>query len=86
MPVNLYKSDSKKWLVEDDNKIYPPFSSIEGLGETVANAIVKEREIRNFTSIKNLQSRAKVSGTVIEKMKMMNIFDELDEDDQLSLF
>lgn len=86
LPVNLYKSDSKKWLVEDDNKIYPPFSSIEGLGETVANAIVKEREIRNFTSIKNLQSRAKVSGTVIEKMKMMNIFDELDEDDQLSLF
>lgn len=86
LPVNLDKSDSNKWIVKDEKSIYPPFSSIEGLGDTVANAIVKEREIRGFTSIKNLQTRAKISQTVIEKMKMMKIFENLDEDDQLSLF
>lgn len=86
LPVSLKESDSKRWIVKDDKSIIPPFSSIEGLGLTVANAIVSEREERSFTSIKNLQSRAKISQTVIDKMRNMNIFYNLDEDDQLSLF
>jgi DNA polymerase-3 subunit alpha (Gram-positive type) len=84
--VDLNKSDASVWQVLDDKTALPPFSSIDGLGDTVAKAIVEEREKRPFTSIEDLQKRAKISGTLIDKLKEMGILDNLDESDQLSLF
>jgi DNA polymerase-3 subunit alpha (Gram-positive type) len=84
--VDLNKSDATVWGVKDDKSIYPPFSAIDGLGDTVAKAIVEEREKHPFTSIEDLQKRAKISQTLIDRMKKMNILDNLDESDQLSLF
>ena len=78
--------DSKLVLKKNNTDIYPPFNSIEGLGDTVANNIVKEREKRNFLSIEEVQYRAKVSGTLIDKMKSMGIFNGMSESNQLSLF
>ena len=72
--------------VKDDKSIYPPFASIDGLGDTVANNIVAEREKRDFLSIEEVQYRAKVSGTLIDKMKSMGIFAGMSESNQLSLF
>ena len=43
----------------------------------------KEQMIKYF---EDLQKRAKVSSTLIEKMKSMGILDNLDESSQLSLF
>ena len=86
VPIELDKSDATVWGVKDDNNIYPPFASIDGLGDTVAKAIVEEREKRPFTSIEDLQKRAKISQTLIDKLKKMRILDGLDESDQLSLF
>ena len=86
LPVDLMKSNSTVWGVKDDTSIYPPFSSIDGLGDTVAKNIVEEREKRDFLSIEEVQYRAKVSGTLIEKMKSMGIFDGMSESNQLSLF
>src|SRR5699024_9753755 len=63
VPIELDKSEDTIWGIKSDNEIYPPFSSIDGLGDTVANAIVAEREKRNFTSIEDLQKRAKISQT-----------------------
>ena len=45
-----------------------------------------EREIREFISIEEFQKRCKVSGTLIEKMKLMGILKNLPESSQLSLF
>ena len=84
--IELDKSEATTWGVKDETSIYPPFSSIDGLGDTVAKAIVEERSKRPFTSIEDLQKRAKVSQTLIEKMRKMKILDGLDESDQLSLF
>ena len=86
MPIELDKSEATTWGVKDDKSIYPPFSAMEGLGDTVAKAIVEERNKRPFTSIEDLQKRAKISQTLIDKMKRMKILDHLDESDQLSLF
>jgi len=86
LPVDLDKSNSTVWGVRDDTSIYPPFSSIDGLGDTVANNIVEEREKRPFLSIEEVQYRAKVSGTLIDRMKLMGIFDGMSESNQLSLF
>lgn len=86
LPIELDKSNSTIWNVKDDMSIYPPFSSIDGLGDTVANKIVEEREKGEFLSIEDLQKRGKVSGTLIEKMRSMGILDGMDESSQLSLF
>ncbi len=84
--VDLYESEATVWKVKNDKEIYPPFSSIDGLGDTVAQNIVKEREKKPFLSIEDVQTRGKVSGTLIEKMKEMKILDNLPESNQLSLF
>ena len=86
LPVDLQKSPATVWGVADDTSIYPPFSAIEGLGDTVAKNIVEEREKSPFLSIENCQKRAKISGTLIDKMKTMGIFDGMEESNQISLF
>ena len=84
--VDLYKSAATVWNVASDTEIIPPFSSIDGLGDTVAKNIVEEREKKPFLSIEDLQKRCKISATLIEKMRMMKILDGMDESSQLSLF
>ena len=84
--VDLYKSEATVWKVKSDTEIYPPFSAIEGLGITVAKAIVNEREKKEFISIEDLQSRCKISGTILDKMRTMGILDGMEESSQLTLF
>ena len=86
LPIDLYECESTTWKVKDDTSIYPPFSSIDGLGVTVANKIVDEREKQDFFSIEDVQNRAKVSQTLIDKMRLMGIFKDMPETSQLSLF
>ena len=86
LPVDLHNSNSTVWGVKDEKSIYPPFSSIDGLGDTVAKNIVEERQKRDFLSIEEVQHRAKISSTLIDKMKLMGIFDGMSESNQLSLF
>ena len=83
---SLYESNSTVWNVKDDNTIVAPFNSIDGLGDTVAKNIVDEREKGKFISIEDVQIRGKISTTLIDKMKILKIFDELPESSQLSLF
>lgn len=86
VPIELDKSNATVWNVKDETSIYPPFASIDGLGDTVANNIVNERKKQNFLSIEDLQNRCKISATLIDKMKSMKILDGMDESSQLSLF
>ena len=85
-PISLEKSDSKNFVVGEEGHLIPPFRTIDGLGETVSKAIVEERNKRPFLSIEDLQQRAKVSGTLIDKLRDMHILDGLPESSQLSLF
>ena len=85
--IDLKRSDSMKFVIDEDGTtLIPPFRTIDGLGDTVAKKIVEEREKAEFLSIEDLQKRAKVSGTLIEKMRMMGILDGMEESSQLSLF
>ena len=85
-PIDLNKSEATTFGVLDDETVLPPFSAIDGLGDTVAKAIVEEREKRPFTSIEDLQKRAKISQTLLDKLRRMKILEGLDESDQLTLF
>ena len=84
--VDLYHSDATVWVAKNDKEIYPPFNAIDGLGDTVAKNIVKEREISPFLSIEDVQKRGKVSKTLIDKMVEMGILEGLPDSNQLSLF
>ena len=86
LPIDLKESESTIFKVKDEKSMYPPFSSIDGLGDTVAKNIVEERNKKDFLSIEELQHRAKISSTLIEKMRMMGIFEGMEESNQLSLF
>ena len=85
--IDLNKSDAKNFVIDDDEKsLIFPFRGLDGLGENVAKAIVKERSDHEFLSIEDLQTRAKVNQTTIDKMKYLGILDNLSESNQLSLF
>ena len=84
--VDLYQSEATVWKAVSDTEIYPPFNSIDGLGDTVAQNIVAERENKEFLSIEDLQKRAKISQTLIDKMRVMGILKELPESSQMTLF
>ncbi len=84
--VDLYESEATVWKAKNDTEIYPPFNAIDGLGDTVAKNIVAEREKGKFISIEDVQKRAKVSQTLIDKMKDMGILEGMPDSNQLSLF
>ena len=84
--IDLYESDATVWNVKSDTEIYPPFNAIDGLGDTVAKNIVAEREKGKFISIEDIQKRAKISQTLIDRMKDMGILQGLPDSNQLSLF
>lgn len=85
--IDLYKSEAKKFVIDDDGKsLIPPFITLSGLGDTVAYKIVEERQKGKFISKEDLQKRAKISSTLIDKMNLMKILDDLPESSQLSLF
>ncbi len=84
--VDLYKSEATVWKAASDTEIYPPFNSIDGLGDTVAQNIVAERQNKEFLSVEDLQKRAKISQTLIDKMRIMGILKDLPESSQMTLF
>lgn len=85
--LDLYKSEAFDFIIAPDGKtLIPPFKTIDGLGEIMAKKIVAERDEKPFISIEDLKKRAKVSQTIIEKMKEMKLLVSLPESSQLSLF
>ncbi len=85
LPIDIYQSDAKRFLVEGD-KIRLPFSSLSGVGESAAVALASAREGGEFISIEDFQQRAKVSNSIIELLREMGTFKNLPESSQLTLF
>jgi len=83
--VDLYKSDSDKFLLGEAG-IIPPLKSLQGVGETAARSIVEVRKEGNFISIEDLTKRAKINKTAIEALKTHGCLDGMSESNQLSLF
>jgi len=83
--IDLLKSDSDNFIIVD-NKLIPPFRTIDGLGDIVAKKIIAEREKAPFLSIEDLKKRARVSNSLIDEMRIMGILEGLPESSQLSLF
>lgn len=85
--IDIMKSDAKNFLIAEDGvTLIPPFRTIDGLGETVAQSIWEEAQKRDFISVEDFQKRCHVSATLIDKMKALDLFGDLPESSQLSLF
>ena len=85
--LDLMKSDAKNFQIADDGiTLIPPFRVIDGLGGTVAQSIQEEAKKHDFISIEDFQKRCHVSTTLVDKMRAMNLFSDLPESSQLSLF
>ncbi|MDR1627258.1 MAG: PolC-type DNA polymerase III [Oscillospiraceae bacterium] len=85
LPIDLYKSHSYKFLVEE-GKIRLPFSSLSGVGTAAAKNLEKARESGEFLSIEDLQNRSKITKLVIETLKSANILKGLPESSQIAFF
>ena len=85
--VDINKSDAKHFKVTEDEKgLIIPFSAIDGLGDAVAYSIVKQRSVKPFISIEDLNKRTSISGTIIDYMKVNHMLGDLPDSNQLSLF
>ena len=86
LPIDLYKSEATKFVIED-GKLRPPFVSISGLGENAAFDLVRGREGKHFLSIEEVaEACPKVSKTHIQMLKDAGAFADLPETSQVSLF
>lgn len=84
--VDINLSQIKDFIIIDNKYLIPPFSTIDGLGEAVAESIVEARKIKPFSSKEDLMNRTKISKTHYKYMEENNILDGLSERDQKSLF
>jgi DNA polymerase-3 subunit alpha (Gram-positive type) len=84
-PIDLYKSDSERFIIEEDG-ILPPFNSLQGLGDTAAKNIVEKRKQGEFLSIEQFRNETKVSSTIIDLMKKNGILNGIPDTSQLTLF
>ncbi len=86
LPVDLYRSEAKKFVVED-GKIRLPFSSLGGVGESAAISLREARESGGeYISIDDLQARSKVSSAVIDTLREAGSLSGLPESSQTTLF
>ncbi|MCY9516135.1 PolC-type DNA polymerase III [Paenibacillus apiarius] len=84
-PIDLYRSDATKFLVDGDALI-PPFSAVQGIGENAARNIAASREGGEYLSVEDFQMRSKATKTIVELLNQMGCFRGLPESNQLSLF
>ena len=85
LPIDIEKSHSYAFQPEN-GAIRMPFSALGGLGDNAAANIVKARDEEKFFSVEDLQTRAKLTKSVIEILRKNHALDNLNETDQLSLF
>ena len=85
VPIDIFSAQSRSFQVVGD-KIMPSLSSIDGLGEKAADAIVEAAKDGPFLSKDDFRQRTKVSKTVVDLMDTLNLLGNLPESNQISLF
>ena len=87
VPINIKVSDSVNWKIDYDKKILiPPFNVVDGLGDVVAESIIKERNIKDFISIEDFKSRTKINKNSLQDLNEIGSLINLSPRNQISLF
>ena len=85
LPIDIEKSQSYEFIPEN-GAIRMPFSALPGLGDNAALNIIQARNEEKFFSVEDLQTRAKLTKSVIEVLRKNRVLDNLSETDQISFF
>ncbi len=85
MPIDIYRAQAVRFQVID-GKIMPSLSSISGLGDKAAAAVVDAAKDGPFLSKDDFMARTKVSRTITDLLCDLKILDQLPETNQLSIF
>lgn len=84
-PIDLYKVAAHKFQIFG-NKLMPSLSTIDGMGDKAADAVVDAVIDGPFLSKDDFRERTKVSKTVIDLMGDLGILGDIPESNQISLF
>ncbi|MBQ5735338.1 MAG: PolC-type DNA polymerase III, partial [Lachnospiraceae bacterium] len=85
VPIDLFTAKAHHFQIID-GKLMPALSTIDGLGDKAADAVVEAAKDGMFLSKDDFRDRTKVSKTVIELMDDLGILGDLPDTNQLSLF
>ena len=85
LPVDIYRAKAHHFQIID-GKLMPSISTIDGLGDKAADAVVEAAKDGPFLSKDDFRQRTKVSKTVVDLMADLNLLGDLPESNQLSLF
>lgn len=85
LPIDIYKSEAKMFIIEG-SQIRLPFCSLSGVGEAAALSLADGGKQGEYLSIEELKSRTGVSTAVIETLKEAGALKGIPESSQMSLF
>ena len=85
LPLDLYKSQAKRFVIED-GALRPPFISVSGIGENAALELEKAAKCGKFLSREDFIKRSKANSAVIQKLEQFGILGDLSATNQMSLF
>ena len=85
VPIDIFTAQSRLFQIVD-GKLMPSLSSIDGLGEKAADAIVEAAKDGPFLSKDDFRQRTKASKTVVDLMSDLGLLGKLPESNQISLF
>ncbi len=85
LPIDLRKSHSRKFFVENGN-MRLPIGILPGVGEKAAADIQRAVDEGNYLSVDDLQIESGVSKSVIESLKSVGAMSFLPDTNQMTLF
>ena len=85
LPVDIYKSEAKMFVIEGDS-IRLPFCSLSGVGEAAALSLAQGGKEGEYLSVEELKSRTGISTAVAETLKDAGALKNIPESSQMSLF
>ncbi|MGE5675493.1 MAG: PolC-type DNA polymerase III [Mycobacterium leprae] len=81
--IDLYRSEARRYLINEDGTLLCPFNSLAGLGDNAADAIVAARAEGSFQSIEDLKNRARLNKSIIELLTIHGCLNGMPEGNQL---
>ena len=85
LPLDIYKAKAHKFQIIE-GKLMPSLDTIDGLGDKAADAVEEAAKKGKFLSKDDFRDRTKVSKTVIDLMDDLNLFGDIPQSNQMSLF
>ncbi len=84
-PIDIFTASARYCQIIDD-KIMPPLTSIDGMSENLADAVVEAVKGGPFLSKEDFYRRTKVSMPVVDYMYELGLLGSVPEKNQISLF